>query len=87
MFIKMIRKALILGELDSSATGANVGATIKKISSIQGVKDTEYIAGPYDIYLVVEVANQEELSVIVSTLRSIKGIKETMTCLVLPVKR
>ncbi len=83
----MVRKALILGELDSSATGVNVAETIKKISSIQGVNDAEYIAGPYDFYLVVEVADQEELSAIVSTLRAIKGVKETMTCLVLPAKR
>jgi len=82
----MVRKALILGELDSSATGANVAETIKKISSIPGVKDAEYIAGLYDVYLIVEVANQEELSATVTTLRSIKGVKETMTCLVLPAK-
>jgi DNA-binding Lrp family transcriptional regulator len=83
----MVRKALILGEIDFSVTGVKIGETLKKISSIPGVKDTQYISGPYDLYLTVEVDDPEELSAIVSTLRKIEGIKETMTCLVLSPKR
>ena len=83
----MVRKALILGEIDHLVNGVKIEETLKKISSIYGVKDAEYIAGPYDFYLTAEVANQEELSAIVSTIREMEGIKKTMTCLVLPSKK
>jgi len=83
----MVRKALILGELDSQASGVKTRETLSKISSISGVKDAEYIAGPHDFYVIAEVENQEELSKIVTELREMKGIKETMTCLVLPSKK
>jgi DNA-binding Lrp family transcriptional regulator len=82
----MVRKALILGELDHEGTGVKHRETLTKISSIKGVKDAEYIAGPHDFYLIVEVETQDELSVIVTTLREMEGITQTMTCLVLPPK-
>lgn len=87
MVIKMVRKALILGELNSQVTGVKTRETLAKISSLPGVKDAEYIAGPYDFYLIAEVDNQEELTNIVTSLREMEGIKETMTCLVLPSKK
>ncbi len=87
MIIKMVRKALILGELDSQASGVKTREILAKISSITGVKDAEYIAGPHDFYLVVEVDTQDELSKIVTSLREMEGIKETMTCLVFPSKQ
>ncbi len=82
----MVRKALILGELDNTATGAKPGETLTKITAIKGVKEAEYITGPYDFYLTVQAETREELSKIVTTLRETKGIKETMTCLVLSPK-
>jgi hypothetical protein len=85
--IKMVRKALILGQLESQASGVKIPETLAKISSLPGVKDTEYIAGPYDFYLIAEVDTQEELDKTVTSLRNIKSIKETMTCLVLPTKK
>lgn len=87
IIIKMVRKALILGELDSQASGINSLEILKTISSVAGVKDAEYIAGPHDFYLIAEVDDQDELSKIVTKLRGMKGIKETMTCLVLPSKK
>ena len=79
MMIKMVRKALILGELDSQAKDMKVPEVIAKISSLPGVKDAEYITGPYDLYLIIEVKNQVELDEAVTSLREIKSIKETMT--------
>jgi hypothetical protein len=83
----MVRKALILGELDSQASGVNSRDILKTMSLIKGVKDAEFIAGPHDFYLITEVDDQNELSDIVTLLREMKGIKETMTCLVLPTKK
>jgi DNA-binding Lrp family transcriptional regulator len=87
LMIKMVRKALILGELESQASGMKIPETLAKISSLPGVKDIEYIAGPYDFFLIVEADNQQELDKTVTSLREIKSIKETMTCLVLPSKK
>jgi len=82
----MVRKALILGELDTSATGTKTREILTKIASLPGVKDAEYITGPHDFYLIAKVDNQEELSKIVTSLRELDGVRETMTCLVLPQK-
>ena len=80
----MVRKALILGQL--TVCEDEPRKTIEKISAIEGVKEAEYITGPYDFYLKVEVKDQKELSKIVDQIREMKDIKETMTCLVLPSK-
>jgi DNA-binding Lrp family transcriptional regulator len=80
----MVRKALILGQL--AVCEDKPRATLEKISLLDGVKEAEYITGPYDFYLKVEVKSQNELSKIVDQIRGMKDIKETMTCLVLPSK-
>ena len=87
MIIKMVRKALILGEIDSKAPGVKTSEVLTKISALNGVKDAEYIAGPHDFYIIAEVEDQEKLNNIVTSLRGMEGIKETMTCLVLPSKQ
>jgi len=79
----MVRQALILGDLKPRSEGANIHKLLEKLRRLNGVKEAQYITGPYDFYLIVNVNDQSEMNSVVTELREIEGIKETMTCLVL----
>jgi 2-isopropylmalate synthase len=58
-------------------------AVTRRLSVLQGVKEVMEISGDYDILLKVEANDTVELNQIIENIRSIKGVKSTLTSLVL----
>jgi uncharacterized protein with GYD domain len=49
------------------------------------VKSVEMITGPYDLIVAIEAANTNEiLTAVMSDIRPAAGIRDTVTCLVVP---
>lgn len=56
----------------------------KKIAMLPEVQETHIITGDWDILLKVRVKNVEELGrLVIDTLRTIKGVERTLTCVTL----
>jgi DNA-binding Lrp family transcriptional regulator len=54
---------------------------LDELRDIPGIVEAHFLYGPYDIYVKVESKSTHELqNVIIDQIRSIKGIKSTMTC-------
>ena len=52
-----------------------------------GVQAVEMITGPYDLILSMEAANTNEiLKMIMNDIRPAAGIRDTLTCLVIPAE-
>jgi DNA-binding Lrp family transcriptional regulator len=53
----------------------------KASRAIQGVVDSDNVAGPYDVIVKVEAATLDDLAkVVVSELQKVEGITRTFTC-------
>jgi DNA-binding Lrp family transcriptional regulator len=50
---------------------------------IKGVKEANLVHGPYDCVLKLIGENLEAINEIVSQIRALSGIEETMTCLII----
>jgi DNA-binding Lrp family transcriptional regulator len=56
-------------------------AVLDKVKHLRNVIEAHMVYGPYDIFLKAEARTVEELNqLIVDDIRSIEGIKTTMTC-------
>jgi len=54
-----------------------------KITKINGVKFAHTITGPYDLIAFIEADDLDMLGrTIISKIQNLKGIKDTMTCVV-----
>ena len=52
------------------------------------VQSVEVITGPYDLIVVLEAASSDEiLTTIMKNLRPAAGVRDTMTCLVVPSEK
>ncbi|QGR19278.1 homocitrate synthase [Stygiolobus azoricus] len=58
-------------------------AVTRRLSVIQGVKEVMEISGDYDIIVKVEAKDTNELNQIIESIRSVKGVRSTLTSLVL----
>ncbi|BCU71153.1 homocitrate synthase [Stygiolobus caldivivus] len=58
-------------------------AVTRRLSVVQGVKEVMEISGDYDIIVKVEAKDTNELNQIIENIRSVKGVKSTLTSLVL----
>lgn len=58
-------------------------AVTRRLSVIQGVKEVMEISGDYDILVKVEAKDTNELNQIIESIRSVKGVRSTLTSLVL----
>lgn len=58
-------------------------AVTRRLSVVQGVKEVMEISGDYDIIVKVEAKDTNELNQIIESIRSIKGVRSTLTSLVL----
>lgn len=59
----------------------------KELLNSRGVRSVEMITGPYDLIVAVEAASANEiLRVIMNDIRPAAGIRDTLTCLVVPTE-
>jgi DNA-binding Lrp family transcriptional regulator len=76
-------KAYVLIRTAPGLTKA-IYATLKASPSVQSV---ELITGPYDLIVVLEAANATEmLTAIMRDIRPAAGVRDTITCLVMPAE-
>lgn len=75
-------EAYVLIECESG----KAGSALKSISKAKGVECAQAVTGPYDIIAYVEYSNQKELGdIVIKKIQSTKGVKKTITCLVMGI--
>ncbi|MFH1180086.1 MAG: Lrp/AsnC ligand binding domain-containing protein [Candidatus Bathyarchaeota archaeon] len=58
-------------------------APLEEVKKIAGVIETHMLYGPYDGYALIEAKNSGQIQdIVIKKIRSIEGIKSTMTCFV-----
>ncbi len=58
-------------------------APIDEVKKIAGVIETYMLYGPYDGYALIEAKKSGQIQdIVIKKIRSIEGIKSTMTCFV-----
>lgn len=72
-------KAIIMLTLEP-----DVGRTpLDEVKKISGVIETHMLYGPIDGYALIEAKNSGQIQdIVIKKIRSIEGIKSTMTCFV-----
>lgn len=66
-----------------SAEPGKTAEVFRKVKTLEGVKKTEAVAGPYDIVARIEVDSLEKLTkAIFGDIRSIPGVTNTTTLIV-----
>jgi DNA-binding Lrp family transcriptional regulator len=56
-------------------------AVASQIADIQGVKTAEDVTGPYDVIVVAEAENVDQLGqLVVARVQNVDGITRTLTC-------
>ena len=69
-----------------SIKGNKVKHVLNGLSKIKGVKSAHVVAGPYDIIAFIEAKDLESLgNTVISNVRKISGIVQTMTCVTVSV--
>jgi len=64
--------------------GDKVGSTLEALRSLEGVRSANSVAGPYDIIAKVEAADVHAVGqLVVTKIRPIEGVHETVTCFVM----
>lgn len=72
-------KAYVLASVE---VGSGAGV-VEDLLAIEGVKSAENVTGPFDLIAVVEVDDTTALgNLLISKIESIKGITNTLTCVV-----
>lgn len=67
--------------------GGNIKGTIEGIRKLKGVKEVNAVTGPFDLIVVVEGKDIDEIGEVVATrIRGIKGVKDTLTCIKVSLK-
>lgn len=73
-------QAIVSVKCDSNVYTTSV---TRRLSVVQGVKEVMEISGDYDIIVKVEAKDTNELNQIIESIRSVKGVRSTLTSLVL----
>lgn len=55
------------------------------LKKIPGTLDANFIYGPYDLYAIVKTETKEKMRDIIVKIRSMDGVKSTLTCHVMPI--
>ena len=72
-------RAYILANVE---VGSGAGV-VEDLLAMEAVKSAENVTGPYDVIAVVEVDDTATLGkLLISEIESIKGITDTLTCVV-----
>jgi DNA-binding Lrp family transcriptional regulator len=67
-----------------NVTGDHTKSAYKTITRMEGVKAAFMVTGVYDLVVHVAAQDLNQLGdIILSNIRSVDGVKQTMTCLVL----
>ncbi len=70
-------EAFVLTNADSD----DLAELKKELMILDHIKSVHIITGPYDLIVTVEVADMRELAdVVMGEMRSISGVRETLTC-------
>ncbi len=77
--------AFILVQISVSGGISDVRALHDKLHAISGVKTVHLLAGPTDMIVFVEAADQAQLMRAVGEIRSTSGVASTDTRIVLPI--
>jgi DNA-binding Lrp family transcriptional regulator len=65
---------------------ADAGRIVKEIRKIDGVLESDAIAGPHDIITTIKGPSLDDVGrLVVSKVRKLKGVKRTFTCCVVKV--
>ncbi len=77
--------AFILVQISISSGITDIRALHDKLHAISGVKTVHLLAGPTDMIVFVEGANEMELMRAVGDIRTTSGVATTDTRIVLPI--
>jgi len=78
----MLASAYVLINIE----GNRVKPALNRLFKIKGVKSAHAVAGPYDIIAFIQAKDLESLgNTVVSKVRKIPGIAQTMTCVTVSV--
>jgi DNA-binding Lrp family transcriptional regulator len=79
----MVAKAYILIRTAPGLTGA-IQNSLRASPAVQSV---EMVTGPYDLIVDIEAANTKEiLTTVMRDIRPAAGVRDTLTCLVVPAE-
>lgn len=79
----MAAKAYVLLRTAPGLTGA-ICNSLRKSKAVQSV---EMITGPYDLIVCIEAGNTNEiLKIVMDNIRPAAGVRDTLTCLVVPTE-
>jgi nitrate reductase NapAB chaperone NapD len=77
--------AFVFVQVSSTASWADASAMHGALHGVPGVKTVHFLAGPTDIILFVEAADQKALMESIAKVRGVKGVASTDTRPVWPV--
>jgi hypothetical protein len=75
--------AFVLIQLAGLASREDIQAVHSNLHAIQGVKTVHFLAGPTDVIVFVDVADQAAMIETIGGLRSVKGVASTDTRIVI----
>jgi DNA-binding Lrp family transcriptional regulator len=75
--------AFVFVRLSSGGGASDAGSLHDAMHAVAGVKTVHFVAGPVDMIVFVEVADQSKLMETVGKIRSLKGVERTDTRIVL----
>ena len=77
----MDARAYLLIEADAG----EVGAVIRTLREVPGIRTADAVTGPYDIIATIETPDQRMIGrLVIDVIHGITGIKRTITCLAIP---
>ena len=77
--------AFILVQVGTLGSQADVRALHDALHAISGVKTVHFVAGPTDLIVFVDAADQADMMRAVGEIRATSGVASTDTRIVLPV--
>ena len=77
--------AFVFIQMAQSGGWKEMGALHKALHAIAGVKTVHFVAGPTDVIIFAEGADQAALAETLGKIRAVKGVGSTDTRLVWPV--
>jgi nitrate reductase NapAB chaperone NapD len=77
--------AFVLVQIGATAGWGDASTIHSALHAVPGVKTVHFLAGPTDVIVFVEAADQKALMESIGKIRSVKGVASTDTRIVLPL--
>ncbi len=77
--------AFVLIQMGQMSGSADMQKLHSALHAVPGVKTVHFVAGPTDILVFLEVADQAAMMESIGKIRSVKGVASTDTRMVLPI--